>query len=104
VATEQAFISESSRNVGDAPMAVAERRDGSQVFVPGVYVAGDPVTLSLNAEGEVQTQSALEYWVVLGIIAVMTGAFGAVPATFLYYRIDDSERTSRQFRRTWAAV
>jgi hypothetical protein len=102
VAVEQAFIAESSRDVNETPQAVAQRSDGSRVFVGGVYTEGQPVALGIDAEGEVVQGSQLEYWLLLFLMAVISGAVGAIPAMMVYFHVDDSERVRRHHRRAWA--
>ena len=99
VSIEEAFIVESSRDVNETPQAVAQRGDGSRVFVGGVYTEGQPVALGIDAEGEVVQGSQLEYWLLLFLMAVLSGAVGAIPAIMIYFHVDDSERVRRQQRR-----
>lgn len=99
---EEAFVAESSRDIDGSPTAVVERRDGSQEFVSGVYVAGEPVTLTIDSEGEViPSGGSTIWWMLLAVISVCAGLLAMLPAAFLRLHVVDSERMWRLDRRIY---
>lgn len=103
VGVEQSFIVESSRDIDGMPKAVAERRDGSRVFINGVYTEGEPVSIPLAADGSVVSYTKTEYWFYFVVFAALAGLAGLIPAMFAHMHLDDSERVRRVNRANWMA-
>jgi len=75
----EAVVVESSRDINDRPMAVAELPDGTEEFIPGTYTAGEPVTVALTATGDIATGHSIGFHYALLVITAALTALVAIP-------------------------
>lgn len=84
----EAVVVESSRDINERPMAVAELPDGTEEFIPGTYTAGEPVTVALTATGDVAGHSAAFHYTLLVITAALTALLAIPIAMMAFDRIE----------------
>jgi len=94
-----AVIVESSRDINERPMAVAELPDGTEEFIPGTYTAGEPVTVALTASGDIATGHSIGFHYVLLVITAALTALVAIPIAMMTF--DRIEWRTLSKRRTY---
>jgi len=94
-----AVVVESSRDINERPMAVAELPDGTEEFIPGTYTAGEPVTVALTASGDIATGHSIGFHYVLLVITAALTALVAIPIAMMTF--DRIEWRTLSKRRTY---
>jgi len=94
-----AVVVESSRDINERPMAVAELPDGTTHFIPGTYTAGEPVTVALTASGDIATGHSIGFHYVLLVITAALTALVAIPIAMMTF--DRIEWRTLSKRRTY---